>query len=128
MIKISVDEARAYDEWVILQLKIVTNEGTSPVDLYFAEERLLKEIKEQVGVERHNTIQKSREFLRLLGANSMVFDRIRTMKADGERPGDATYIDQHNYQRYLYKKALQEKFFPNSKLTEVKLGYESKKS
>jgi len=123
MIRISVDEAAAYDMLAILSIKIVVNGGNDVMPSRVVEERLTSEAVASLGESLHGEIMSSPEYKRLLRANLAVFDRIDLIKTRGEQLGDATYIDQQNYQRYLCKKALQERFFPQSSITEQKLGY-----
>ena len=122
MIKISVDEATAYDMLSILALKILNGSKEAERPHLW----LSVELEQQIG-HRHYQIVSSPEYEALFQANERVFERINAIKVL-EEAGDATYIDQQNYQRYLCKKRLQKSFFSESKLTEVKLGYDSQKS
>lgn len=120
MIQISVDEAVAFDMLAILSIKSRKN----PIPSLFANELALSaEIEHQLG-DRYMAVMESSEYDRLYQTNLRVFDRIDLLKSRGEQPGDATFIDQENYQRWLCKRDLQRQFFPGSPFTEQKLGYD----
>lgn len=131
MISISVDEAFAYDLLAILMIKGEKCQNRSP-EVNNARWRLEGELEHQgeddesarAGILQHSQVLRSPQFAALRQANLTVFNRIDAIKARGEQPGDATFVDQHNYQRFLCKRDLQERFFPASPLTEQKLGYD----
>lgn len=122
MINIPVDEARAFDELIIHTLKLMHGKYTD-VTLYAAANALNAAIARGVGVNLFNTVYGSAEYENLFRLNSQVFDAINRLKTDGEWPGAALEIDGLNYQRYLAKQALQKRFFPETPLTERKMGY-----
>lgn len=78
------------------------------------------EIREQIGGELFNLVCASEEFSDLKASNEKVFEAVDLAKQD-KIP--ASLADSLNYQRFLKKKNLQQKFF-NSNLTEQKIGYE----
>ncbi len=81
------------------------------------------EIQQQVGVLLHEQVCASPEYARVVQVNDEIYVRIDELKARGEQPGDARYVDDRVYQRYLAKVALQERWFPGVKLSETKHGY-----
>lgn len=119
MIQVSVDEAAAYDMLAILDVKWlhVQDEALDAVV-----DKLTAEIELAIGESRHWEICQSPEYWNLFAANRAVFEAIDAMQIH-ETPGDATKIDRLNHERYLCKRALQERFFP-TKLTERKIGYD----
>lgn len=121
MIKISVDEAYAYDMLAILEIKYKKmNLSLESLNNHY---ELQETLRKEVGAQRHSEIVLSKEFQRLYDANLKIFERIDEIKEREIHSSDATYIDNMNYERYLAKKTLQEKFFPTQKLTEQKIGY-----
>lgn len=115
MIKISVDEAYAFDFFSILQVKKTYNiDVNNLLDFY------TKEISDQLGCETFKLICESEEYSRLLKFNKMTFDAVDKAKTDEV---SASYVDKCNYFRSEAKKDLQMKFF-SSNLTEIKHGYE----
>lgn len=120
IIQIPLHAAYAYDMLAILFIK--ANKDYNETNNRNAE-NLSGCIGRQVGKELHQTIVRSGEFLELYYANLSVFERIDDIKRRAEQLGDATYIDQKNYQRFLAKKNLQEKYFPEQLMTEIKIGY-----
>ena len=120
MIKISVDEAGAYDLLAILSIKCAkTTDGPASK----AWSRLSRELIEQLG-SKHFEVTHSNEYLNMFEANNRVFNLINELKsASPNMP--ASIVDEANYCRYLCKQALQARFFPDSQLTEIKLGYDS---
>jgi hypothetical protein len=118
-IKLVVDAAYAFDFLSILEVK--SNKSKLPS----SEEALrqkAKEIYEQIGFDLFNKIIDSQEYLNLYKTNEFLFDLIDKMKEDPDSV-KAIEVDKSNYDRFLYKKALQEKFF-NDQLLEEKIGYE----
>ena len=68
---------------------------------------------------KFNTIIKSEEYKNLLLANKKTFKAVDKAKKDLIK---ASYVDECNYERYLAKKSLQDKFFSTA-LRETKIGY-----
>lgn len=116
MIQISVDAALAYDMLSILSVKSQTKPEVRP-----DWDRLIVEIIRQVGQEKHNQIMKE-VYPVLWAINSAIFNRIDDLKKS-DQPIDAREIDSMNYQRFEIKQQLQRRFFPETPLTEQKLGY-----
>ena len=120
MMKCSADEAGWYDSLVIMAIKASRGSIESGVQC----NQLDDEIDGNLGRDLHSKILESEEYRRLWTANAMVFALIDEMRTrNPEMP--ARVIDAANHDRFLCKKALQSRFFPNSKLTEVKIGYDS---
>lgn len=116
MLSISVDEGYAFDLLSIAKIKsnIVKTKVTE--EIY---ERTKLEIHLAIGGELLNKITTSKEYSDLLDANLKVFQLVDEVKKFPCLGGD---VDQANYERFLAKKRLQEKFF-NTKYKEVKIGY-----
>jgi hypothetical protein len=115
MIKITVDEAYAFDYYSILELK---NQNGTRIDHLI---NLIKsDLIEQIGMEKFNLIIESEEYLRLYTSNKKTFEAVDKAKTDEVL---ASYVDECNYIRMIYKRELQNKFFSGS-LSEIKLGYE----
>lgn len=116
MITILVDEAYAFDYLAILNVKYLkspTEKNT--VNL----QDCLNHISNQIGNHNMNTMINSHEYVDLIAINTKTFDLIDWLR-DGEQISAKT-IDDANMERYYKKKAFQERFFPNSLLTEEKI-------
>lgn len=116
MIKISLDEAYVFDLLSIYAVKIDNSEGDKKKQNLKNYELLAKEIQNEIGVAKFSEIIFSEEFKSLKNANQIVFDLV-------DRAGEnelAKSTADANYERYLKKIELQQKFF-TTKLTEVKL-------
>ncbi len=124
MIKISLDESYAYDMLAIAGIKSDKNMNRRNKQADENYSRLCDEIEDQVGHGKHLGVICSKEFGHLSTVNEEMYNRIDEMKARGEQLGDATYIDSRVFARYQAKKALQDKWFPDSPLTEQKFGYD----
>ena len=106
MIKISLDEAYAFDYLSILSIK----EDQGVVDSLTP--NLCKgEIMEGIGVSKYASIINSPEYKILYEANLKTFAAVDKAKEDKVT---ASYVDNCNYERYLAKRALQKKFFEAS--------------
>ena len=77
-------------------------------------------MRNAIGGKKFDEITKSKEYIELYDANSLVFDYVDLAKTNKVT---AKEVDEMNYQRFLKKKALQEKFFPNTTFGEKKYGY-----
>lgn len=118
MVKISVDEAYAFDYLSILEIK---KEKGSDIENYI--NHIKKELIEQINVEKFENIINSQEYFDLLDSNKLTFDAVDKAKTDEV---SASYVDVCNYQRMISKKNLQSQFFSKS-LNEIKIGYEKLK-
>jgi hypothetical protein len=112
MIKISVDEAYAFDILTILYIK--KNNTMADTNNY---EKMIDEIRNQVGDSKFYEILMSPEYKNLLTANKLVYDYVDKIR-NGEKL-DAKEVDDANMLRYKYKKDLQIKYFGNN-VTEQK--------
>lgn len=114
MITILVDEGYAYDYLAILTVKhkIFNNEKTLT-----ARNLCNEHILSQVSEDRHIEIIQSQEFKNLFDANFETFEAV-----EEARYGQisAKEVDDLNMKRYDHKVALQNKFFPNSNVNELK--------
>lgn len=116
MIKISLDEAYVFDMLSIFQVKINVFTGEKLNTTLSAMSDLIEEIVEQLGKEKYDDIVSSLEYIEMVDANKKVFDLVDIVKNDN---GLAKQTDDANYERYLKKIALQNKFFTNN-LREIK--------
>lgn len=115
MIKITVDEAYAFDYYSILKLK---KENGSDIDQVI--DVIKSDIINCIGEIKFDSIIKSKEYLNLYLSNKDTFEAVDKAKTNQVL---ASYVDKCNYLRMIYKKELQTKFFLTD-LSEVKLGYE----
>jgi hypothetical protein len=118
MINIPVDEAYAFDMLSILEIKASEDPSLKDNMIRFAES-----LVDELSFFKFSDIGLSKEYKDLKDANHCIFQRINEMKKREATGEDAIYIDSMNYQRFLAKKELQKKFFPESALSEQKLGY-----
>lgn len=115
MIKITVDEAYAFDYYSILEIK---KEYKSDVE---SQIKIIEgDLINSVGYEKFILIKDSKEYKNLYMSNKETFDAVDKAKNDDVK---ASYVDKCNYQRMICKKELQKKFFSGD-LTEQKMGYE----
>lgn len=115
------DTAYVYDMFAISSIKCEFNSHDSKV--LEAQTQLYYTLLDQQGFHDHYQITESEEYQDLYAVNKEMYVRINEMKTREPTGEDAKYIDDRVYQRFLAKKALQEKFFPSSPLTETKHGY-----
>jgi hypothetical protein len=115
MLKITVDEAYAFDYYSILKLK---RENGSDIDQVI--DLIKYDIINYIGEIKFNLIINSKEYENLYLSNKNTFDAVDKAKTDQVL---ASHVDRCNYLRMIHKKELQSKFFSND-LSEVKLGYE----
>lgn len=107
MIMIPVDEADAFDRVSIAIVKGDLNTLSRIASSYVA----------QRSIKEWQYIRESEEFSALLKSNQDTFEMVERAKID---MCSACDVDRANYHRYLAKKALQDKFFPTSPITETK--------
>lgn len=112
MIKLSVCEAYALDYLAILMVKI--ENGIESDD---ARKPLVRDLSKQIGEMRFNLVRKSSAWNRLLAANRRVFALVEQA---ARNLCSAQDVEQANYERYLAKRELQERFWPDSPLDERK--------
>jgi len=118
MIRISVDEAYAFDYMSILEIKLVGNDNIINV-INIIKDDLIN----QIGLDKFNEVINSVEYDRLRRANKLTFDAVDKAKTDDVL---ASFVDRCNYERMICKKDLQDRFF-DTKLSEMKIGYEKLK-
>jgi hypothetical protein len=110
MILLPVDEAFAFDYLAILCVKL--DRG---LDVEKDIERVEVMISHQVG--NLNSIKASYQFKKLMITNERTFDAIELAHRGRI---SARRVQEINYERYLAKRELQEKFWRNLKITEKK--------
>lgn len=112
MVKISVDEAYAFDMLAISEIK---RGGKSAIPQPLSV--LVGELVNQLGQELFETVTDSAEYKHLHNANLYTFNLIETLRRkDYVSPKK---IDDANMMRFRAKEALQKKFF-GTELTEIK--------
>jgi len=132
VINLIVDEGYAYDYLAILSIKNVENPSTKNDENYL---KCLNCITKQVAGNhslnevmhnKHQEIIYSSEYMDLLKANQQVFRAIEIVRHSAGVPNvdgidiAAKEIDGLNMKRYNCKAVLQNKFFPQSKISETK--------
>jgi hypothetical protein len=116
MIKVSLDEAYVFDMLAILDVKKQLFSSEKLDSVLSARAIMVDEICNQIGDDRFDEIISSEEYLNLIKANNLVFNLVDQTKTEG---GLAKQVDDANYNRYLKKQNLQNKFF-TTKMKEVK--------
>jgi hypothetical protein len=116
MIRITVDEAYAFDYLSIIEIKSKNNNIVND-----ALTIIRNDLISQLGDKLVNEILSSEQYLNLYNANKLTFDVVDKAKKDEVT---ASYLDKCNYKRMISKKELQHKFFQNN-LSELKIGYEN---
>ncbi len=105
MIKITVDEAYAFDFLSILQVKYDRLGNATPY------RNTLAEIKNQLEEKLVDAILVSKEYYSLYDLNDKIFLLLETVSTSDIL---AKEIDELNYARFLAKRELQHKFFNNT--------------
>jgi hypothetical protein len=116
MIKVSLDEAYVFDMLAVLDVKKQLFSSEKLDSVLSAREIIVDEICSQIGTDKFDEIILSDEYLNLIQANKLVFILVDQTKLEG---GLAKQVDDANYNRYLKKQKLQNKFF-TTKMKEVK--------
>lgn len=109
MITIKVDEGYAYDYLAILDVKRQKGVASSEKNFKIS----FSHIENQVGVDLHNQIYNSNEYLKLTTVNSETFDAVERARYGSI---SAKEVDELNMKRYHCKIALQNKFFSSEVL------------
>ncbi len=124
IIYLSHSASFAYDLLAIAAIKARRNpdDNAAKGNLMMLED----EIQRQVGILHHEQVCASEEYRELYRVNDEIYVRIDEIKARGEQLGDARYVDDRVYQRYVAKRGLQEKWFAGTALSEQKFGYVAK--
>lgn len=120
MLKISLDEAYVFDLLSIYEVKYENSMGDKKDILKNSIVKLSNEIIEQIGEFLFYEIIKSEEYENLKSSNKLVFTLVE--RANETKLSKLTA--ESNYQRYVHKTNLQNKFFID-KLTEIKLNDDS---
>ena len=113
MLKITVQEAFAFDLLSIYLLKVIKNSSDINNENY---SRLLQELYFELGVQKVNTILNSIEYRELFQTNQNIFELVDKVKFN---PCLGKKLDTENFTRYQKKQSLQKKYF-NSIFTEQK--------
>jgi hypothetical protein len=116
MIKVSLDEAYVFDMLAILDVKKQLFSSEKLDSVLSARAIMVDEICNQIGDDKFHEIISSVEYSNLIEANNFVFNLVDQTKTEG---GLAKQVDDANYNRYLKKQNLQNKFF-TTKMKEVK--------
>ena len=115
-IKVELDAGYVFDMLAILKVKNEMNgDMKSILNLLEFEEGVYT----QISIERFNKILNSGEFQDLYYKNLEIFCAVDKAKLDEIK---ASQVDRLNYDRWVLKNKLQEKFF-GEKTTEQKIGY-----
>lgn len=111
MINLLVDECYAFDYLAILEVKKDKN-----INNLYNWERCKNQIRSEL-LDSFDTIITSQEYKNLYIANKKTFEAV-----DKARYGSisAKEVDMCNGERFIAKNKLQEKFFPNKKISETK--------
>jgi len=110
--------------WDYLSIIGVKFDKTQKPEAYAQYLRCKDNLVNQIGLEKFDEIFASDEYIALYDVNSYLFglvDEIKKDKSIGQE------LDNQVYQRWLRKKALQEKFYPESEYSEIKVGYKEVK-
>jgi hypothetical protein len=118
MVKISVDEAYAFDILSIFEVKTLKCSEKKQSISKHAYELLKNELVDEIGRSKVEKILESEEYMKLINANEIVFNLIDEIRVE-KNNSVANKIDDSNMERFSCKKKLQDKFF-NGKLLEIK--------
>jgi hypothetical protein len=114
---IPCDWGYAFDYLSIFHVKIEKKkDDESKTNFSETSQHLIK----LLGTKGFYNVYKSHEYQRLYDVNARLFDLVDLAKKDEVK---ASEVDAGVWERYLAKKALQERFFPNVPLAEQKFGY-----
>jgi hypothetical protein len=117
MLKISLDEAYVFDLLSIYHVKLEnTSNKIKYNSILNSFNNLSEEIRSQIGSTLFKTIMESDEYIQLKISNQKVFKLV-------DRAGESELSKitaEANYERYIKKNKLQNKFFKNE-LTEIKI-------
>ena len=75
----------------------------------------------EVGEDKHFDILSSKEYMDLYCTNMDVFDAVERLKKSRISASEVDYL---NWVRFLHKNRILNKFFPNTNMGEVKIGYD----
>ena len=116
---LEVDASYAYDFLSIYEVKeaMHSTDKQAALNSDMTEEFLIR----QLGKNFHDLIVESDEYQNLLEINLELYRLVDMVKTE---PHLGKEVDMAVFKRRLSKIALQEKFFPNTKISEQKFGYE----
>ncbi len=118
------DECYMFDVLAVAKIKLETNRNMPNLSNY---ERHFNSIEMQIGRKKMDIIIESEEFKKMIEVNQKLFSGFNKIKTEeGRKEISALDLDSLNFDRHLAKISLQNKFFPEIPLTEVKIGYEQK--
>jgi hypothetical protein len=112
MLFIPVDPGYAFDYLSILEIK--RTQGFSDITTI---EECITILKAQLGVGKYYLVKDSPEYVDVRAANIKTFIAVDSAKINKCSAKD---VQDANHERYLAKKRLQERFFPDSPLVEKK--------
>ncbi len=117
--KCSLDACAWFDILSIYNVKIKECSGIKKEKSIDNFTKLGREIIDQIGKLKYDEILNSDEYHDLYQANLETFNKVELAQKDN---GLAKEVDSCNYQRFIRKTELQNKFFDNE-INEVKVGY-----
>lgn len=117
---IPCDWGYAFDYLSIFDVKNKKNPSDQTARNY---EGTVLSLCDQLGFEKYFEIRNSDEYDNLFNVNLKLFDLVDAVKNDTCLGKE---LDDQVYERYLAKKSLQEKFFPDIEICEQKFNYEQK--
>lgn len=120
-VNIQVDFGYAFDFLSIYEVKINKVNTVQNVKNFTETYHYLKE---QIDERKFFEVMDSKEYADLLKANEELFDLVDLAKKDAVK---ASVVDAGVYKRFLAKRALLEKFFPEAEKVEQKFGYDNSK-
>lgn len=117
-VTIPVDYGFAFDFVSIYEVKV----GRNPNDVvaYTNLNKTLDHLAEQLGTDLIRQVLHSPEYDNLFEANDQLFSLVDAAKTNSVT---AKEVDDGVYKRFLAKRALQDKFFPDADKVEQKFGY-----
>ena len=124
-ITIPVDYGYAFDFLSIYEVKLNKVDGAPLYQNIKNFTEANHHIKDQIGEQKFFEIIESQEYLDLVKANQELFELVDLAKTDAVK---ASIVDDGVYKRFLCKRKLQEKFFPDAEKVEQKIGYNDIKS
>lgn len=116
-LSLPVDPGFFFDFLAIQEVKLDTHKTTQNAINW--RETHVAAVK-QLGDDRVEEICNSDEYAALYDINLKVFNAVDAAKTDAVL---ASEVDRLNFQRYTRKIALQAKFFPDTEVSEQKIGY-----
>ena len=116
-LSLPVDPGFFFDFMSIQEVKLDTHKTTQNATNW--RETHVAAVK-QLGDDRVEEICNSDEYVSLYDINKRVFEAVDAAKTDAVK---ASEVDALNYRRFVAKGVLQAKFFPDTEVSEQKIGY-----